>query len=405
MAKKTFDKLISYKQRCKGCGICAVACPTSSIIINLNKFGEYQPDVDLTSCVNCGKCKSVCPMETKAPKSKEGLLGSYTKYYLAHSSIKKIRYNCSSGGVVTQLLIDLLNKKEIDGAVCVGFNSSRKPYFSPRICRTVEEIYDCRGSKYYPIEFSSVLNEVKHIEGKFAIVCLPCVATAIKRLKKVDKRFENKIKYVITLTCGHNKTTNYVDYILKYYKLASPYKSISFRNKGNFPSDNYALKAENNNREEIYENFNNNLINKLWCGYYFAQDACLDCRDVFGVDGDLSCMDAWLHPYSKSKAGYNFVIARSGNSKRLLESSENIISKEINLQDVLDSQKVTVDIKSRGHVPNEMLDNVKLSEEYLIEKKELDFVSNRLFRRENKVFSLLSRQVRKFKRMLLERST
>jgi len=364
------EKRISFENRCKGCGVCAAACTNEAINMRINRYGEYQPDLKLDRCTNCGRCKTVCPMDVNEIGYNTNIMGGYSKYYVAHSRDKEIRWKCSSGGVVTQILIYLMNIREIEKAVCVGFANADKPYFMPKICRTAEEILECRGSKYYPVEYSNVLEEIKRSEGSCAIVCLPCVATAIKRLKNLDKQY-NKIKYVISITCGHNKTMEYIEFILSNYRLEAPLRHISFRNKGNYPFHRYALKAVDLKGKSIKEHFDNGIINNLWSGYYFCQIACLKCPDVFGFDGDLSCMDAWRFPYNNSKNGYNFVIGKEDISNSLIEGNEKLLFKEIGQESVVNSQRVIIERKTKRSIPEDYLNNMGLSEKYAAERDEL----------------------------------
>ncbi len=381
--KEPVSKIINYKARCKGCGVCAVVCNLKSITIGLNSYGEYQPDVDLDSCTRCGMCKKVCPMEETHVTSKlKDLIGDFSESYVSHSSERERRVKCSSGGVVTEVLTHLLTNKKIDKAICVGFDSGAVPYFKSQVCQSVDEVFKSRGSKYYPIEFSDVLEKVKVSDSSYAVVCLPCVATAIRRLKKNDTRFNN-IKYIIAIACGHNKTTNYTDFILGHYKMQPDFKSISFRNKGDYSFSNYSFKAEDSSGKIIEENFVNGFINRLWCEYYFAQEACFQCTDLFGVDADISCMDAWLHPYNKSKAGYNFVLVKKDMAQDLIEQNTRLQYKKISLDNVIQSQRIIYDTKKNLRVPNDYVENAKISEDFDVKKENFEVILKELSKTKN----------------------
>ncbi len=51
---------------CVSCGICAQACPVSSLSMTLEgKQGKYPnvfPALDALSCIGCGRCAESCPM-------------------------------------------------------------------------------------------------------------------------------------------------------------------------------------------------------------------------------------------------------------------------------------------------------------------------------------------------------
>ncbi len=278
--------------------------------------------------------------------------------------------------MTTQILIDLLNAKEVDYSITVGFSGATAPYFKPVICKSVDDVLQCRGSKYYPIEFSSVLREVKEAPGTCVIVCLPCVATGIRRLQNEDKDFK-KIKYIICLTCGHNKTLKYLDFLAEYYGVTPPLNHVSFREKGDHPFSNFSLEVKGENGKKFSQQFFNGVINNLWSGYYFAQRGCLQCRDIFGVDGDISCMDAWLPSYNKSKNGYNFVMTKSQIVEKTLKCGETITKKTIAIEEVIRSQQVIFDRKLSGELPLEYLDNIKASEEYIDKDLPQSFIMSR----------------------------
>lgn len=60
MAKITFEI-----DKCKGCGLCAEACPKSLLFLDkskINKKGHNSVAIkDMSKCVGCGFCFAMCP--------------------------------------------------------------------------------------------------------------------------------------------------------------------------------------------------------------------------------------------------------------------------------------------------------------------------------------------------------
>ncbi len=50
-------------QKCKGCGLCVVNCPTKTLVlsreINAKGFNYAQPNTD--GCIGCSMCAQMCP--------------------------------------------------------------------------------------------------------------------------------------------------------------------------------------------------------------------------------------------------------------------------------------------------------------------------------------------------------
>lgn len=62
---KYMNRVTFNEDLCKGCGLCADACPKKIIVLSherLNKKG-YRPAecIDLDKCLGCAMCATMCP--------------------------------------------------------------------------------------------------------------------------------------------------------------------------------------------------------------------------------------------------------------------------------------------------------------------------------------------------------
>jgi coenzyme F420 hydrogenase subunit beta len=86
----------------------------------------YIPKLDKEKCTECGLCFEVCPghsvdfkqldQESFGKQPEDVLLGNYLNCcYIGHATDYDIRYNGSSGGLVTALLIFALERGLLTG--------------------------------------------------------------------------------------------------------------------------------------------------------------------------------------------------------------------------------------------------------------------------------------------------
>ena len=61
---KIAGAIVVDTERCKGCNLCAVACPKEVIAMSrkVNRFGyRYSEAVNPDACIVCASCAIVCP--------------------------------------------------------------------------------------------------------------------------------------------------------------------------------------------------------------------------------------------------------------------------------------------------------------------------------------------------------
>jgi coenzyme F420 hydrogenase subunit beta len=106
---------------CTGCGICVAVCPTSTLqMVKNEKEGIFIPVPGNNRCNQCGICYEVCPghhvdfdqlnIDIFGKKPVDVIIGNYLQCYTGHAEDHEIRYNASSGGLVTALLLYALDE-------------------------------------------------------------------------------------------------------------------------------------------------------------------------------------------------------------------------------------------------------------------------------------------------------
>ena len=75
--------LIVAQDLCTGCGACAAICPTGSLLMKLNKKGQFIPH-QIDQCTECWLCDSVCPQIHINNVDKINISNGYTEI-LGHS--------------------------------------------------------------------------------------------------------------------------------------------------------------------------------------------------------------------------------------------------------------------------------------------------------------------------------
>jgi len=311
---------------CTGCGACVGVCPTNAIQMHLSN-SLLLPCVDDSKCVRCLKCVQCCSGHSldlaglnssvfgKQPE--DILIGSYSNCYLGHSNDAEVTSVSSSGGIVEQVLIYLLENRLIDYALTA--RAARENPLMPEssFASTREEILSSSGSKYCPVATDVALKKIMAEDKKFAFVGLPCHIHSLRKAERVFKGLRGKIVLHIGLFCGH--TVNFDGTFLVLKKLAVSENEVArLRYRGNEHPDHMLIELRDGQRKKIRFNRNWNAYWNLFAPFFFTPVRCLMCPDHFNELADMSVGDAWLQELRNSSTAESIVVSRTEIAEKTL---------------------------------------------------------------------------------------
>ncbi len=325
---------ISYTLRnkiCTGCGICEGVCPSKAIRMNVID-GMFKPVVEESLCKNskgCHLCYDACAglgvdlvgLSHKLFEDKDiqtnKYAGTYISAYVGYSCDEHIRYHSASGGMVTQFLIWLLEKKIIDGAVVTRFNANASLKVETFIATTKADMVSAKSSKYSPVTMNRVIEDIKSASGsKYVVVGLPCHIHSLQKLLQFDKALRSKIFGLFSLFCSSSRTFYYTEYLMRERKIdLNSLSYLSYRERGCLGG--LVAKGKDITGKEIdfYEDY---MKYSHPLRSIFVPRRCLLCVDHYGELADISFGDIYVPPYSQDKKGVNSVIVRSSEWNQLL---------------------------------------------------------------------------------------
>jgi coenzyme F420 hydrogenase subunit beta len=272
-------KWVNDSDLCHGCGGCDAVCPHDSITM-VNSEENNFPLIDM-SCTNCGLCEKACSgYQTTIDTS---ILES-NNIYIAYSKNDAIRNKSSSGGFITQYLLDLLENKKIDGAIVTLSDGTMKGTIAS-IVTTKDEIIASMGSKYYPSSNCSVLKEIDYSK-KYAFVGKGCDLETLTLIKDVNKKIYNSIFIKIGLMCHH--TPHAIEskkLIEKYGFKVSEKTKLTYRNEG-WPGQTIIKNTKKEEKIDYKISWGENLGKNI-------PFRCQICTQSFAQNADIVVGDAW----------------------------------------------------------------------------------------------------------------
>ena len=308
---------------CMGCGVCEDICPKHCITIQKGKLNV--PTVNEDACVDCGLCRKVCAgkgieIEERSKSLFEvtphyhQMFGHYIKTYKGYSTEYENRFHCASGGCLSQFLIWLLEKGEIDGAVVTGYEKDSPMTPKVYIARNREEVLAGKSSKYCVVTMNGIAKEIHNTPGRYVVVGLPCHIHAFRKYCSVDKKVGERIVGFFSIFCSGNKNMDSQRYLLWRYNInKKEVAEFAYRDNGCLGSMFFRDDKGNTINNPIpYLSYFSGLRS------FFSVPRCYVCSDFFGELADIGFGDLNDGGSNDDPIGINSLITRSSRWDSLL---------------------------------------------------------------------------------------
>lgn len=311
-------------QLCTGCGLCA-ALSSDGFALREESPGYLRPPPGASLPVEIEPILArSCPGSRVKPwpaqPAAHPYWGPIATCQTGHASDPAVRFQGSSGGVLTALAITALEEGLVDGIVHVAADPAAPTRNCTVISRDRASVIAAAGSRYAP---SSPLDQVDRLLGsgeRYLFIGKPCDVSALVALAEQDPRVDASFPYKLSFFCGGIPSFAGTDRILAAMGMAG--KQITgFRFRGNgWPGLTEARAADGAVATMRYaESWGQHLSTEV-------QYRCKICPDAVGGVADIAAADAWYggesgYPTFDEQDGRSLVIGRSAAGKTLLAAA------------------------------------------------------------------------------------
>lgn len=264
-------------------------------------------------------------------------LGPVQRCFFGYAEDAEIRSHAASGGIVSAILIELLESGIIDGAVVVRMVLENGAVNGKAFIATSrDEIIACGGSIYSHV-LPLPLNQIREFQGRLGFVGIPCNIRRLISVSKRDPLLDEKIAVTIGLFCGHNSKKELIGHVLNQKKINVDDIDEFYFRRGRWRGKmEVRLKSGKTMRFpfshfSIYQNL-----------HFFSQKKCIFCADHTAEHADISSGDAWLKKMKHEPIKHSIFLSRTSRGGEIidhLKRKNRILVKDAASRDVFMSQK------------------------------------------------------------------
>lgn len=315
---------------CIGCGLCQAVAGKDRVRVGKTESGYEQPVVlGEIDHATVDRIYAVCPGTrieglperlAEADSKHDNVWGAWRRMVRAWAADPKIRFEGSTGGVMTALGKYLLESKRVDFILQVKTSSSEPSFGEATLSFTGADVFEAAGSRYGPaaplVDIGAALDRGQ----PFAFFAKPCDVNALRNYAEQDPRVDQLVRYCVVMVCGgYGTPQGTVDFYRRSGIDPAAVTGLRYRGRG-CPGPT-RVDVGDDSQEFHYID-------------YWGEDEttwtlpfrCKICPDGIGEAADLAAADSWIgggpnRVDSETDPGTNAVIARTRAGEELLAAA------------------------------------------------------------------------------------
>lgn len=315
---------------CIGCGLCQSVAGADKILVAKTQSGFEQPVIqgELDHEI-VDRIYDVCPGTrieglperlVEADTHQDNVWGPWRRIVRAWAGDDAVRFEGSTGGVLTALGIYLLESKRVDFILQVKTSSQEPSFGEPTLSFDKADVIEAAGSRYGP---SPPLLDIKSALDRgqsFAFFAKPCDVAALRNYARHDSRVDELIKYCIVMVCGgYGAPSTTQGFYQRSGFDSAEITGLRYRGRGCPGPTTVVAKGESHDFHYL-DYWGDD--ESMW-GLPFR---CKICPDGIGEAADIAAADTWIGGSpnridSETDLGVNALVARTKAGEELIAAA------------------------------------------------------------------------------------
>ena len=318
---RTIQDVVDYRL-CIGCGACVqLLGEQTARMVDIPEKGLRPELLRPLTEEEQRRALEVCPGLTVDARrltvpTADPAAGRALRVWVGHAADPGIRYQGSSGGVLTALSLFCLEQGVADFIAHTGMDPEFPWKNKSTISRARDELLRQTGSRYAPSSPCDLFSTIESAPGKAVFIGKPCDIAALRLTEKLRPQLADRIAAVLTFFCAGTPSSQGV-YALAHEALGEKVGHLSrlkFRGEG-WPGD-FRVSLNGDQSKSLYS------YETSWGRLQASRGLrCQLCADGMGELADVSCGDAWHRYNADGNPGLSIVVARTERGLALVEDA------------------------------------------------------------------------------------